>query len=171
MTCDIQTGMTQLYVDHKSWLTVFLKKRLKCSHQAADTLQDTYLKILVSGKLPPPEYTRQYLSRVAKGLVVDYYRRWKIEQTYLESLQLLPQASESSPEHRLEILETLVEIDALLHHLSAKARQAFLLRRLEGLSYQMIAEQMEVSVSSVEKYVAKGLQACALAMMDFSFER
>jgi len=50
--------------------------------------------------------------------------------------------------------------------LPEKARQAFLLKRVEGLSYQAIAEQLNVSISSVEKYAARGLQACAVAMME-----
>ncbi|NQZ31341.1 MAG: sigma-70 family RNA polymerase sigma factor [Oceanospirillaceae bacterium] len=166
MAYDMQTDLSQLYEMHQGWLANFLKKRLNCSHRAADLVQDTYLKILINGKLPPTAYARQYLSRVAKGLMVDHYRRWRIEQVYLESLQHLSEADHGSPEYHLQIIETLIEIDTLLHNLSDRAREAFLLRRLEGLSYQAIALQMNVSVSSVEKYVAKGLQVCAVAVME-----
>jgi RNA polymerase sigma-70 factor (ECF subfamily) len=40
------------------------------------------------------------------------------------------------------------------------------MRQLEGKSYKEIAFELEVSVSSVEKYVAKGLQGCMLAMLN-----
>ncbi|PCJ29298.1 MAG: RNA polymerase subunit sigma, partial [Gammaproteobacteria bacterium] len=33
-------------------------------------------------------------------------------------------------------------------------------------TYRAIAEQIGVSVSSVEKYVARGLAACAIAMIE-----
>lgn len=165
ITYKMQTDLTQLYQAHQAWLSIFLRKRLHCSHQAADLLQDTYLKILVSGKIPPEEYARQYLTRVAKGLLVDQARRWRIEQAYLDTIRQLPEVNQESPEHRLQTIETLIEVDELLHNLPEKARQAFLLRRIEGLSYRTIAEQLKVSVSSVEKYIARGLAACTIAML------
>ena len=52
------------------------------------------------------------------------------------------------------------------HHgwLPARARQALLLCKLDGLSYRDIAAELQVSVSSVEKYIAAGLLACYQAM-------
>ena len=40
------------------------------------------------------------------------------------------------------------------------------MRQIEGKSYKVIAEELQVSISSVEKYVAKALQGCMLAMLD-----
>ncbi|KDE40842.1 Sigma factor, ECF subfamily [Nitrincola lacisaponensis] len=53
-----------------------------------------------------------------------------------------------------------MEIDTLLRSLPDKVRQAFIYRQLDHLSYKDIAERLSVSVSSVEKYVAKALQVC-----------
>ncbi|MGO2234691.1 sigma-70 family RNA polymerase sigma factor [Marinomonas sp.] len=166
MNRDTQLQFTELYETHQGWLANFLRKRLNCSHKAADLMQDTYLKVLVSGKVPPTEYARQYLTRIAKGLVVDQYRRWRIEQAYLESISHLPEEYHASPEKRFEVMETLIHIDTLLHKVPEKARQAFLLRKLEGLSYSEISLELGVTISSVEKYIAKALQACTLAMLE-----
>jgi RNA polymerase sigma-70 factor (ECF subfamily) len=43
---------------------------------------------------------------------------------------------------------------------------ALLLCKLDGLSYRDIAERLNVSVSSVEKYVAAALLACYQALYD-----
>jgi DNA-directed RNA polymerase specialized sigma24 family protein len=48
--------------------------------------------------------------------------------------------------------------------LPAKARQALLLCKLDGMSYRDIAAELQVSVSSVEKYIAAGLLACYQAL-------
>jgi RNA polymerase sigma-70 factor (ECF subfamily) len=61
-------------------------------------------------------------------------------------------------------VQALVEIDAVLQSLPAKAREALLLRKLDGLSYRDIASRLAVSVSSVEKYVASALLACYQAL-------
>jgi DNA-directed RNA polymerase specialized sigma24 family protein len=50
----------------------------------------------------------------------------------------------------------------MLHTLPTHVRQAFLMRKLDGMSYKEIATVMNVSVSSIEKYVAKALTACYL---------
>ncbi|MAZ89474.1 MAG: hypothetical protein CL693_17720 [Cellvibrionaceae bacterium] len=42
--------------------------------------------------------------------------------------------------------------------LPIKCRQAFLLHRVKGLSYNDIAHEMGVSVSSVEKYILQALK-------------
>lgn len=41
-------------------------------------------------------------------------------------------------------------------------RQAFLLSQLEGLTYAQIAGQLNVSVSSVKKYMARATEHCLL---------
>jgi len=53
-----------------------------------------------------------------------------------------------------------------------KVKQAFLLHRQSGLPYSAIAEQMQVSVSSVEKYILQALKQCreTLAAIEASEE-
>jgi RNA polymerase sigma factor (sigma-70 family) len=126
--------------------------------------QDTFLYVL--GK---PEQVAQlrepraWLSSIAKGLIIDRYRRQQVEQAYLQALAHVPEQDMPSPEERLILLETLTRIDALLDGLKPNVRTAFLLSRLEGLGYQAIAERLEVSVSSVEKYMATAIRHCFLA--------
>jgi len=44
--------------------------------------------------------------------------------------------------------------------LPEKCRQVFLLRKVHGLRHKEIAERMSISVSSVEKYLRRGLLEC-----------
>ena len=153
----------KLYLEYRSWLSVLIQKRLGCPHSTADLVQDTYLRLLASGKLPAAKDSRRYLTHIAKGLVIDLYRRRRIESAYLEYLQQRPVDVYPSPEIQLQTVEALIEVDALLHRLPIKVRQALLLRQLEGLSYRDIAQRLQVSVSSVEKYIARALQGIMLA--------
>lgn len=149
-----------LYSDHHGWLQGWLRGKLGNAFDAADLAHDTYLRIIRSGRVPPPGESRRYLTQVAKGLVIDLYRRRQVEAAYLEAIALLPEPLAPSPETRALALEALVEIDAILHGLPPKVREALLLCKLEGLGYRDIAQRLGVSVSSVEKYIAAGLLAC-----------
>ncbi len=44
--------------------------------------------------------------------------------------------------------------------LPEKCRQVFLLRKVHGLAHKEIAERMSLSVSSVEKYLLRGILEC-----------
>lgn len=39
-------SITELYQDHHGWLHGWLRKKLGCSHQAADLAHDTFMRLL-----------------------------------------------------------------------------------------------------------------------------
>lgn len=158
-----QQSVQHLYREHHGWLSNWLVARLGCSHNAADIAQDTFLRLLTSThNVPALREPRAYLSTIAKGLVVNFWRRQAIERAYLDALALQPEALEPSPESREMILETLAAIDAMLLRLPSKVRQAFLLAQLEGLTYAMIAQRLGVSERMVKKYMAQAMLHCLL---------
>lgn len=163
-------SVATLYSAHHGWLVGWLRARLGCSQQAADFAQDTFLRLLLTerktglpGELREPRY---FLGTIARRVMVDSFRRRALEQAYLQTLAEAPPALELSPEERLSMLETLHAVDAMLSGLGRKVKQAFLLSQLQGLGYKEIALRMEVSVSSVSKYVAKAAEHCLLFALD-----
>ncbi|MNN66652.1 putative RNA polymerase sigma factor FecI [compost metagenome] len=111
---------------------------------------------------------RPYLSRIAKGLLIDLFRRRSLEQAYLEALAALPQAQHPSLEEQAIMLQALVEIDRLLQGLGPKVRQVFMLSQFDGLTYPQIAEQLNISVRSVNNYMAKAMEHCCLMQMQLA---
>src|SRR5690606_27953000 len=77
-----------------------------------------------------------------------------------------PELRECSPEERVLMLETLLQLDAMLDGLGPRVRQAFLLAQLDGLGYAEIARRLGVSVSSVTKYMARATEQCLLFALD-----
>ena len=132
-----------LYIDHHAWLLGWLRKRLHHGDSAADLAQDTFVHILGKPeRLQELRQPRAWLSTVAHGLLVDRVRRQRVERAYLEAIAHLPETEVPSPESQLILLETLARVDALLNGLRPKVRMAFLLSRLEGLSYKEIAVRL-----------------------------
>jgi RNA polymerase sigma-70 factor (ECF subfamily) len=165
-TADVSAGSLfhALYQDHRGWLHAWLRRRLGCSEQAADLTHDTYLRLIVSGRLPEPAQSRLYLLQIAKGLVIDLHRRRVLETTYLEALASLPEAEMPSAEHQALVLDLLTRIDRMLDELPARVREAFMLSQFDGLTYGAIAARMHVSVGSVRKYMLKAATACLLTL-------
>jgi len=103
---------------------------------------------------------RAFLRTVARGLVIDHWRREELHRAYLEALAHVPQAQYPSAETRELLLELLERISRMLDGLKPKVRRAFLLAQCEGLKHQAIAEQMGISVRTVERYIADALYHC-----------
>jgi len=153
-------SVATLYRDHHGWLHGWLRKRLGDREQAADIAQDTFLRLLLGGRLPSLDEGRSYLAQIARNLVIDQWRRQRIERAYLDSIAHLPEPESPSLETRAMVIETLLQIDAMLDAMPAKVREAFLLSQFEGLTYPQVAERLQVSVSSVQKYMQRAISAC-----------
>lgn len=72
----------------------------------------------------------------------------------------MPETAYFSPEEQFQLLRLLEQIDRLLSGLRPIEKTAFLMVRLDGLSYKEVAKQLDVSLSSIEKYIAKAMFEC-----------
>ncbi|WP_372876174.1 sigma-70 family RNA polymerase sigma factor [Pseudomonas sp.] len=149
-----------LYHHHHSWLYHWLSRRTGCREHAADIAQDTFVHLLKARETQPLREPRAFLSSIARGLMIDQYRRRQLERAYLESVAHLPAQELPSEETRRLILDSLERIDRLLDQLKPRIRQAFLLAQLDGLTCPQIAKQLGVSRATVERDLAKALHAC-----------
>jgi RNA polymerase sigma factor (sigma-70 family) len=151
-----------LYREHHGWLRGWLRHRLACRADAADLAQDTFVRVLLARSAGGLHEPRHYLATVARGLVIDLYRRRSLEKAYLEALALRPELYEPSAEVRALILDSLMAIDRLLDGLGSRTRQIFLAVQLDGLTYEKTAERVGVSVTTVRKHLARALMHCLL---------
>ena len=102
-------AMHALYSEHHGWLQNWLRGKLGCAADAADLAQDTFLRILLKRELREIGMPRAFLRTIARGLVIDHWRREELQRAYLESIAHLPEAQAPSPEARELVLELLEE--------------------------------------------------------------
>jgi len=153
--------VTELYQAHNSWLFAWLRKKLGCSLDAADLMQDTFSRLLQKkDDLTTINEPRAYLTTIAHGLMVNQLRRRDIERAYLDAITHLPENEMPSAETVNIMVETVAKIDEMLSGLASHVRQAFLWCQLEGLTHAEIAARLSVSISSVRQYIAKALLHC-----------
>ncbi|KAA0182607.1 sigma-70 family RNA polymerase sigma factor [Cupriavidus cauae] len=159
------TTLHALYCDHHGWLHGWLRKRLGNDCEAADVAHDTFLRVYAGPRaLDHLSEPRAFLTHVAKGLVVDLYRRRAVEKAYLDSLAQLPEALAPSPETRALVLEALHRIDAMLCAMPVRAREIFLLSQLDGLTYAEIAARQGISLRTVKRQMRDAFLACLSAI-------
>jgi len=97
---------------------------------------------------------RSYLFQIARNLLIDQARRQKIV-TLEEIADLDLVADTLSAERMLQARDHLRKLAAIVDTLPPQCRQAFLLRRVHDMPVREIAEQMGLSVFTVDKHIAK----------------
>ena len=106
-------AVQHIYEQHHSWLQGWLKGKLHDACDAADVAHDTFVRILAGRHAAQIMEPRDYLATIAKGLVIDRWRRQDLERAYLDTIAQLPACEVPSPETRLWITT------ALIHRLKA----------------------------------------------------
>lgn len=154
------------YQAHHRWLLGWLRPRVDCRELAADLVQDVFIRILsakdADAQLQAVREPKGYLATIARRLMIDHFRRARLERAWLQALAEQADAVTISEETRAILLESLCELDAMLAGLGPNVRRAFLLSQLDGMTYKAIAAQLDISVVTVTRYIAKATQHCLL---------
>ncbi|MCI0917938.1 RNA polymerase sigma factor [Pseudomonas stutzeri] len=153
-----------LYRDHREWLLSWLRRHQPCSHRAEDLSQDTFVRLLKRNDLSNLREPRTLLATIARGLLIDHFRRSTLERAYLDELALQPEELQPGAEEQLQVLQALREVNRMLGELSGNARAAFIYNRLDGLTHAEIASRLGVSVPRVRQYLAQALRQCYIAV-------
>ncbi len=169
MSSDKKTFIARLVVEQKTPLERFLARKLDNPDDAAEVAQEAFLRLHRMEHPEQLENARAFLFQVASNLAVDQLRRRRLHFRFLnaqkgpstESDAPEPGSSnEPSPEELLAAREKLAAIYQAIEELPQNVRQAFLMHRRNGLPYSVIAAELGVSVSSVEKYILQALKHC-----------
>lgn len=155
-----------LYADHWHWLKHWLERRTRCVTLAEDLAQDTFCRLLDQRSATALHDVRSYLATVARRILIDDLRRRKVESAIHASLHADPLADCMSPERILAATQLLELIMKVLDRLSPQARDAFLLRRLDGLEQREIAVRLGISLSTVKRHIARAYAECYAAALD-----
>ncbi|GAA4493144.1 hypothetical protein GCM10023172_01320 [Hymenobacter ginsengisoli] len=123
-----------------------------------DILQDVFLRLWQGlADLPAIESYRAYLTRMALNAAVRYQQR-SLRQVAWDDAP--PPTAPVAPDALagLYAAETAEAVQAALAHLPPQCRVVFELSRYEEMSYQQIAEALEISPKTVENQMGKALR-------------
>ena len=132
---------------------------------ADDLAQEVFIRLWEKRKsLEIHSNFRAYLMKMATNEALGYLRGKAKRIVPLE-----PEMDERSNGFGIEDQmignEMSIKIDEALKELPPRCQQIFLLSRKEGLTYQQIAEQMEISKKTVENQMGKALSILRKALL------
>lgn len=137
----------------------YATKNLRNALLAEEIVMDVMLRIWkTNGAINTTPGFRPYILRALKNAILNHFRS---SIPVIVSWHELPAGEEmpaaTSPDHKLMLDETRKRYLDALSSLSAKKREVFILSREQSLSYKEIAHQLNISVNTVENYIAASL--------------
>lgn len=151
---------SRLYTQHKVWMLRHVMKFGVSEADAEEIIQEAFVRLLRLDEPSTHSYLRSYLQRIATNIAIDRFRRkQRSPEIKLEEEEESQQSAyHLSPERVETSRETLAALQESLKKLPEKCQKAFLLYKVEGQSYQQIAQTLGVSESMVRKYVLRALR-------------
>ncbi|MCC6537614.1 MAG: sigma-70 family RNA polymerase sigma factor [Bryobacterales bacterium] len=124
---------------------------------AQDLTQEVFIKALQrKDQIKEPGKAAHWLSRIATNTAIDFLR--KAGRAPLTELDDVPEpvkvSREESPEDRVLRAEQREHLEGGLRLLSDRERMALVLRDVEGLSADEVAEQLRCSKATVRSHIA-----------------
>lgn len=152
---------------HFRRLEGMLKRRGRTREEAEDLIQEAFLRTKVyCDQGHQIREAEAFLVRTVLNLARDQraleHRELYAEQA-VETLTIPDPSSE--PDELLQAEERLREIEATLNAINPRTRDIFFMHRVDGLSYAQIADHFDISVSAIEKHIAKAMSAVGRNLM------
>lgn len=162
--------MASLDRQYRRVLMSYFCRRVSSTAEAEDLTQDVFERVLLVTQAGPVANAEALLFRIAVNLLRDRARRLRTRGStqpfHSEEMADLAEvlAADLSPERVVIGERTLQEVDAILRGLGERTRAVFYLHRLERLKIREIAEVYGMSVSAIEKQLAKALRELTLRL-------
>ena len=169
MTPSAGSGLIDHYLAQRDALARFLRARTGSGAEIEDLLQDIYLRVAAADPGVEIHNPVAYLYRLASNLLLDRarsnrgaaardaaWRRVNHVPGPVEDIADVPSAE--------DVVAGRQRLDALLQALSTlppKTQEVFRMHKFQGLGYAAVAENMQISRSSVEKHMMDALRVLA----------
>jgi len=127
---------------------------LKVHELAEDLAQTSFLKIWEKRKhLSHVERFDDYLFKIAHNEMADHFRKHSRREKHFQRIRELFEEETGSPEELLITKQKRALIADAISNLPPQQQKAYTLSRDEGLSYQQIADRMQLSVNTIKAHI------------------
>ncbi|ETZ19169.1 RNA polymerase sigma-70 factor [Pedobacter sp. V48] len=141
---------------HMQFLSIAMQKT-NDREKSMEFVQDTFITVF-NNRASAHKITsfRAYFYTIVKNKILDHYRRTVLHKRYVAY-----SASHSPDAYEIHYIETR-ELEKLLEEeikkLPPQCENIFRLRREQDMSNKQIAEQLNISVKTVEQHMTKALR-------------
>lgn len=156
-----------IFTEHYSKLRSYLYYKYGDLARAEDVVQDVFSKVWQNCASILYDTVKSYLYRAVNNSTLTSIRHLKVVRSHAE----IPVKSMDfeSPDFHLEEKEFMEKLQQSIGQLRPKQREAFLMHRIDQLSYAEIADQLDITIKAVEKRISQALLALKETLGNYKF--
>lgn len=109
---------------------------------------------------------RYYLFRSVRNESLNYLRQRFLLNEGIEAAEAQPASPELNPIHVTQFEEVAARVEQLVEQLPPQCRRVFILNRFEGLKYREVADELGMSIKTVETHMSKALAVMREGLRD-----
>ncbi len=157
-----KNNILSAFIECQESLTRFIKRYVRREGDAEDVLQEAFMRTYAANQKTNIEYPKTYMYKTAKNLAIRENTKMSTRLTeYIEDYGG-PMLSSSEPTafDELSVKEDQQLLKRAIEALPPQCQRVTILRLLLGMPLKKIAAQLEISLSTTEKHISKGLERC-----------
>jgi len=152
-----ETSFEEVFRTHYGELVSFANRYVHTQEIAEELVQDVFMTLWSNAaRVSIQTSVRSYLFGAVRNAALNHIKHEQVSRKYVER-QLHATNNHTSTDF-LELDELHEKIQLALAKIPAKCREIFELNRFEGKRYKEIAEQLNLSLKTVENQMGKALK-------------
>ena len=162
-----EQAMDVLFRRHYSFICRSVYRILKDNNLAEDIAQEVFFGLWKKREnLNISTSVQAYLKRAAINKSLNFIRDQKVKFDDEEKMPVLTN-KQATTQQELEAEDLQKLINESIDKLPEKCRLVFTLSRFEEMTYQQIADELNISIKTVENQISKALKYLRIALNDF----
>jgi len=158
----------KLFKLHYSHLCAYANTFLKDQMASEEVVQEVMFKIWVNREsLDIKTSMQSYLFRAVRNGCLNVLKHVDIREEFKAYNEAIRNEPQRSQEEEVIISELELKIRQAIDQLPMERKKVFILSRYEGLSYSEIANELGISVKTVENQVGKALKFLREELADY----
>ncbi|WOH36504.1 RNA polymerase sigma factor [Thalassotalea fonticola] len=155
---DKEVKLSDIFMGYRGKIRQIISRIVK-RDDIDDLIQETFLRTYQADLKKEIKYVRSYMLTTAKNLALNHIAKWdnKFNDSLEDFTESPVELKSCSFEENFESKERFLFFCRAIEQLPNSVRKCFVLKKVYGFSQKEIAQYLQLSESTVEKHIAKGL--------------
>jgi RNA polymerase sigma factor (sigma-70 family) len=158
--------MTRIYMEMRTSLMRFAYRYFKTPQEIEDVVQEAFVKVIEAKQTREVQHPKAYMYQTVKNLALNRIAKsdYRLTDTIGEGIGEagIESVLQGTPtmEEQFESRQRFELFCRAVRQLPIKCQRVYILRRVYGYSQKEIAEQMGISLKTVEAHLTKAIVRC-----------
>lgn len=161
-------GFEEIFHEHYAHLCAYAFKYVEDKDAAEELVQDVFFKLWVKrDEIDIQSSLKSYLFRAVRNASLNLLSHIKVREDYKYANELQRDSDEQKDDDVLVGTELEQKIRSSISKMPEQRQKIFIMSRYEDLKYREIADQLGISIKTVESQMSKALKYLRVELHEY----